>query len=115
VLARHCAMLDSPHPREQAAIRLALGPVLPVAGIVVLAIGLALCVGLTLQWGRSGFGALDPEVAMRQIIPGVSLALIGTLSLLASVFFSAMRSAFDSSRLASGRSAGTSEWSELTA
>ena len=35
---------------------------------------------------------------MRQIIPGVALLLMGTQSLLASVFFAAMRSAFDSSR-----------------
>ena len=64
------------------------------------ATGLTLCALLTVQWGRSGFGALDPEVAMRQIIPGVALLLVGTQSVLASIFFAALRSAFDSSRLA---------------
>ena len=85
--------------------RMASGPTLPVAGGVATITGLALCVGLTLEWGQSGFGALNPESAMRQIIPGVALLLMGTQSLLASVFFAAMRSAFDASRPlpASGR------------
>jgi hypothetical protein len=60
--------------------------------------GFVLCALLTLQWGRSGFGALNPETAMRQIIPGVALMLAGTQSVLASIFFAALRSAFDSSR-----------------
>jgi hypothetical protein len=58
-------------------------------------IGLALCVGLTVHWTRSGYGPLDPEVAMRQIIPGVAMLLVGTQALLASIFFAAMRTAFD--------------------
>ena len=100
VLARHFARLDAPHPREQLVRRLASGPWLPVLGALAATAGMVLCVGLTVQWGRAGFGALDPEVAMRQIIPGVSLVLVGTQSLLASVFFAALRSAFDSSRQA---------------
>ena len=32
---------------------------------------------------------------MRQIIPGVALVLVGTQALLASIFFAAMRSAFE--------------------
>jgi hypothetical protein len=103
VLARHFANLDSPHPRDQWARRLASGSWLPVGGAVATLLGLALCVSLTLQWGRSGFGALDPEVAMRQIIPGVALTLVGTQSVLASIFFAALRSAFESSRAATTR------------
>jgi len=98
VMARHFARLDAPHPREQWTRRLASGLWLPLGGGLAALIGLALCTSLTLQWGRAGFGALDPEVAMRQIIPGLALVLVGTQSLLASVFFAAMRSAFDSSR-----------------
>ncbi len=98
VLARQCAGLDSPHPREQGAVHIATGPILPFGGSLVSLVGLGLCFGLTWHWSRSGFGALDPEVAMRQIIPGVALVLIGSQSLLASIFFAAMRSAFDSSR-----------------
>ena len=95
VLARHFAGLDAPHPRDRWAQRVASGPVLALAGSAAALVGLVLCAGLTLQWTRSGFGALDPEVAMRQIIPGVALVLVGTQALLASIFFAAMRSAFD--------------------
>jgi hypothetical protein len=98
VLARQCAQLNTPHPREQWALRMATGIWLPVLGGVTALLGLALCASLTWQWGRSGFGALTPEAAMRQIIPGVALLLMGTQSLLAAIFFAAMRSAFDSSR-----------------
>jgi hypothetical protein len=98
VLARHCAELAAPHPRDRWALGVAQGPVLPVGGGIVSLTGLALCVTLTLQWTRSGFGALDPEVAMRQIIPGVAMVLMGSQALLASIFFAAMRSAFDARR-----------------
>ena len=113
VLARHCARLDTPHPRERWAMQWAQSPWLALGGGVAAFAGLAACMALTLQWGRSGFGALDPEVAMRQIIPGVALMLIGTQSLLASVFFAALRSAFDSSRLATRATERTPLWQEL--
>ena len=83
-------------------------------GGIAAAIGFVVCAGLTVQWSRSGFGALDPEIAMRQIIPGVALMLIGTQSLLASIFFAALRSAFDSSRHVSGREAKSARWREIS-
>ncbi|MDP9933171.1 glycosyltransferase family 2 protein [Variovorax paradoxus] len=95
VLARHCARLNTPHPRERWALRAASGGWLSIGGILATLFGLAMCASLTWQWGRTGFGALNPENAMRQIIPGVALLLMGTQSLLASVFFAALRSAFD--------------------
>lgn len=101
VLARHYARLNTPHPREQWALRVATGPWLPALGSLAALCGLALCASLTWQWGRSGFGALTPEAAMRQIIPGVALLLMGTQSVLAAIFFAALRSAFDSIRNAS--------------
>lgn len=111
VLARHCARLDTQHPRELWALRVATGPVLPLGGSTAAVVGLALCATLALQWGLSGFGALEPESAMRQIIPGVAMVLIGTQSLLASIFFAALRSAFDSSR-AAPRSPAAREWKD---
>jgi glycosyltransferase involved in cell wall biosynthesis len=110
VLARHLVQLDTPHPGEQWARRLAQGPLLPVGGAVAALAGLALCVSLTLQWGNAGFGALNPEVAMRQIIPGVALLIIGTQSLLASIFFAALRSAFESSRVPPRKRVRFQEW-----
>lgn len=98
VLARNLAGLDAPHPREQWAQRMASSLWLPLGGALGAVIGGSLCVGLALQWGASNFGALDPEVAMRRIIPGVGLVILGTQSLLASMYFAALRSAFDSSR-----------------
>jgi hypothetical protein len=100
VLARHLAGLDSPHPRERRALRAAGSGWLPAGGLVAVVAGLLLCVGVVWRWGAAEFGALDPEVAMRQIIPGVGLTIAGTQALLASMYFAALRSAFDSSRRA---------------
>ncbi len=100
VLARHLAGLDSPHPRERRALRAAGSGWLPAGGLAAVVVGLLLCVGVVWRWGAAEFGALDPEVAMRQIIPGVGLTIAGTQALLASMYFAALRSAFDSSRRA---------------
>lgn len=97
VLARSYSRIQSPHPREQWALRVATGMTLPSVGSIVSFAGVLLCASLTLEWQRDGFGQLVPEQAMRQIIPGIALLLVGTQSLLASLFFAAMRSAFDSS------------------
>ncbi|WP_218509605.1 glycosyltransferase family 2 protein [Variovorax sp. dw_308] len=96
VLARHCARLNTIHPRERWALHVAGGSLLPVGGGLATLAGLGLCASLTWEWGSSGFGSLDPEAAMRQIIPGIALLLMGTQSVLASAFFAALRSAFDS-------------------
>ena len=98
VLVRHLAGLDAPHPRERWARRMAGSVLLPVGGAVATLVGSSICVGLALQWGASNFGSLDPEVEMRRIIPGVGLVIVGTQSLLASMYFAALRSAFDSIR-----------------
>lgn len=98
VLARHSAQLNTPHPRDRWALRVAAGVWLPVLGGLAAAAGLAISASLTWDWGRAGFGSLSPEAAMRQVIPAVALLLMGTQSVLASIFFAAMRSAFDSIR-----------------
>jgi hypothetical protein len=100
LLARHHAGLDAPHPRDRWVRRLAGGPWLPLGGMVASTLGFVICAALTWQWTRTGFGPLDPEVAMRRIIPGVALLLVGTQSVLASIFFAAMRSAFEAGRAA---------------
>jgi len=98
VLVRHLAGLDAPHPRERWARRMAGSMLLPAGGAVATLVGLSICVGLAVQWGASNFGSLNPEVEMRRIIPGVGLVIVGTQSLLASMYFAALRSAFDSIR-----------------
>jgi len=99
VLARDLAGLDSPHPRERLALRLARSLWLSVGGVAALAAGFALCAALALEWSASSFGPLNPEVAMRKVILGVGLALGGSQALLASMYFAALRAAFDSSRV----------------
>lgn len=98
VLARHLAGLDAPHPREQWARRMAGSLLLPVGGVIATLVGGSVCVGLAWQWGVANFGALNPEIEMRRIIPAVGLVIVGTQSLLASMYFAALHSAFDSSR-----------------
>lgn len=98
VLVRYLAGLDAPHPREQWARHLAQSPWLLLVGVAATAAGAALCIGLAWQWGASDFGALDPEVAMRRLIPGVAMVILGTQSLLAVMYFAALRSALDSMR-----------------
>jgi len=98
VLVRHLAGLDAPHPREQWARRMAGSLWLPLGGAAVTLIGFSICVSLVWQWSAASFGALNPEVEMRRLIPGVGLLIGGTQSLLAAMYFAVLRSAFDSSR-----------------
>ncbi len=100
VLARHLAGLDAPHPRERWARRMAGSLLLPAGGAVATLVGMVLCVNLALHWEAANFGALNPELEMRRIIPGVGLVILGTQSMLASMYFAALRSAFDSIRIA---------------
>lgn len=97
-LARQWAGLDAPHPSEQWMRRLATSGWIPAAGAVALTAGIAMCLAVALDWGRSNFGALDPEVSMRVVIPGVGLLILGAQTLLASTFYAALQSAFESSR-----------------
>jgi hypothetical protein len=101
VLARRGAGLDTSHPRERWALRAVRSPWLAAGGALATLFGFASCAILAWHWGRGGFGALDPEIAMRQIIPATALMVVGSLSLLAAVFYATMQSAFESGR--SGR------------
>jgi hypothetical protein len=98
VLVRHLAGLDTPHPRERWARQMAGGWLLTAGGVLATLAGLLLCVNLALHWGAVNFGALNPELEMRRLIPGVGLVILGTQSLLASMYFAVLRSAFDSIR-----------------
>src|SRR5207247_2968481 len=40
------------------------------------------------SWGSVGFGALDPEVTMREVIPALVLLALGVQTVFASVFLS---------------------------
>lgn len=97
ILVRHSTSIQAALPRERLVLKATVGPSLPVVGALLFLFGTYLCVELTLRWGTSGFGVLDPAQAMRQLIPGTALVVLGAQSMLAAVFFSAVRSAIESS------------------
>ena len=41
-----------------------------------------------LSWGAAGFGALDPSVTMREVIPAAVLLTLGVQTVFASFFLS---------------------------
>jgi len=62
-----------------------------VAGVVLLAAGLALLGSAVLQWRMADFGDLDYAVTMRLVIPGVTLAVLGVQTVLTSFFLAIFR------------------------
>lgn len=53
--------------------------------------GLAWSFALVRAWGAAGFGALDPEQAMRAAIPAVTLMIVGTQAGAGALFAAALR------------------------
>ncbi len=74
-------VLERLYGRITLEIGLLIGAALFVAGVVILVIA-------TLGWRAAGFGALDPQVTMRQLIPAVMLMALGTQTVFASFFLS---------------------------
>ena len=61
---------------------------------VLLIAGFAWSVWLVNQWRASGFGPLDPRVAMRSAIPAVTLMVLGTQAAAGVLFAGALQSAW---------------------
>jgi len=77
-----------PHPVLQSMFRyitlevgLAVGALLAVAGLVTLVIAVA-------SWSSAGFGNLNPDTTMREVIPAVVLTALGTQTVFAAFFMS---------------------------
>ncbi|HEY8359588.1 MAG TPA: glycosyltransferase family 2 protein, partial [Ramlibacter sp.] len=70
-----------------------LGLLLGLAGFLA---GLGWSLAITLDWGRSGFGALDPMETMRSVIPAVTLLAVGTQTAMGSAFAGALLSSWRS-------------------
>jgi glycosyltransferase involved in cell wall biosynthesis len=77
-----------PHPTLQRMFRyvtlevgVGVGALLALAGLLTLVIAIA-------SWSATGFGNLDPDVTMRQVIPAVVLTALGTQTVFASFFMS---------------------------
>jgi hypothetical protein len=61
-----------------------------LAGLSVFLTGLVWSLYLTFDWGRSGFGPLDPVETMRSAIPAVTLMATGTQAAIGSFFAGAL-------------------------
>lgn len=61
-----------------------------LAGLLFMLLGLGVSVGLTIDWGAAGFGALDPEQTMRVAIPAVTLMILGAQVAAGSLFAGAL-------------------------
>lgn len=71
-----------------------------LAGFALFLIGLGWSLWITLDWGRSGFGALNPVETMRSVIPAVVLMVVGSQVAIGSMFAGALLSSWRSARLA---------------
>jgi hypothetical protein len=61
-----------------------------VTGGVLFLAGLLWSLAIVLDWGATGFGALDPAFGMQQVIPAVALMIIGMQSMAGSLFAGAI-------------------------
>ena len=61
-----------------------------IGGLAALAAGLLLIAFAAYDWSAAGFGPLDYGYTMRRVIPGVTLAVIGFQTVLASFFLSVL-------------------------
>lgn len=59
-------------------------------GFLLLASGLLWALWLTLDWGRAGFGPLDPAETMRSVIPSVTLMAVGMQMAMGAMFAGAV-------------------------
>ena len=69
---------------------LALEAGLIVAGVLVLG-GFGWSIALLRQWSAAGFGALDPVLSMREVIPAVTMMILGTQAAASALFAAALK------------------------
>lgn len=67
-------------------------------GLGVFLSGLLWSLAITLDWGRAGFGALNPMETMRSVIPAVTLMAVGMQTAMGSAFAGALLSSWRSRR-----------------
>src|ERR1051325_11156763 len=77
-----------PHPALQSLFRYMTLEVGLAAGSLLALIGLVTLVVAVASWSAVGFGNLDPDVTMREVIPAVVLTALGTQTVFASFFIS---------------------------
>jgi len=67
-------------------------------GFGVFISGLLWSLAITLDWGRAGFGTLNPVETMRSVIPAVTLMAVGTQTAMGAAFAGALLSSWRSRR-----------------
>ena len=67
-------------------------------GMLLFACGLAWSLWLTVDWGRAGFGPLDPVDTMRSVIPAATLMAVGMQAAMGSLFAGALHASWRSAR-----------------
>jgi hypothetical protein len=67
-------------------------------GLATFLAGLVWSLWITLDWGRAGFGPLDPVETMRSAIPAVTLMIVGMQASMGAVFAGAIHSSWLSGR-----------------
>jgi glycosyltransferase involved in cell wall biosynthesis len=67
-------------------------------GLGAFSAGLSWSFWITFEWGRSGFGPLDPGETMRQAIPAVTLMVVGMQACISSFFAGALHFCWRSAR-----------------
>jgi hypothetical protein len=77
-----------PHPALQSLFRYVTLEVGLAAGSLLALIGLVTLVVAVASWSAVGFGNLNPDVTMREVIPAVVLTALGTQTVFASFFIS---------------------------
>ena len=77
-----------PHPALQSLFRYITLEVGLGAGSLLALIGLVTLVVAVGTWSAAGFGSLNPDVTMREVIPAVVLTALGTQTVFASFFMS---------------------------
>jgi glycosyltransferase involved in cell wall biosynthesis len=71
-----------------------------LSGLALFVGGLLWSLAITLDWGRAGFGALNPLETMRSVIPAVTLMAVGSQVAMGSLFAGALLSSWRSRRAA---------------
>ena len=61
-----------------------------VSGIIILT-GIGLTINAFLNWDKTSFGNLDPQITLRKVIPACTLTLLGIQMILFSFFFSILQ------------------------
>jgi hypothetical protein len=67
-------------------------------GMLLFVCGLVWSLWLTVDWGRAGFGPLDPLETMRSVIPAATLMAVGMQAAMCSLFAGALQALWRSGR-----------------